>query len=117
AYWQQALASAAAVHSLPLDHERPKVKQQRGALVQGSVPADRLARLKATAETLDVTLFMLLHGALSLVLARYGSDPDVIVGTPVANRNTSQLDELIGFFINTLVLRVRCEETQTVGEY
>ncbi|BAV99521.1 non-ribosomal peptide synthetase [Lysobacter enzymogenes] len=116
-YWTQALSAAPIVHSLPLDFERPKVKSQRGELFRSRVPAARLGELQAFAERHDITLFMLLHGALSLVLARYGSEPDVVVGTPVANRGSSQLDELIGFFINTLVLRVSCEESQSVREF
>lgn len=117
AYWMRVLDGAPAVHPLPLDHERPRIKQHRGESVRGLVGPEHLARLHALAQELDVTLFMLLHGALSVVLARYGADPDIIVGTPVANRNNSQLDELIGFFINTLVLRVSCDETQTVRDY
>ena len=117
AYWMQALSGASAMHSLPLEFERPRMKQHVGDVVQGRVTAATLAQLQVTAGSLNITLFMLLHGALSLVLARYGSDPDVVIGTPVANRDNSQLDELVGFFINTLVLRVNCDESKTIGEY
>ncbi|UXI66223.1 non-ribosomal peptide synthetase [Tahibacter amnicola] len=116
-YWTRVLQGAPAVHPLPLDFERPKVKRHAGDVVQGVVAPAHLARLQTLAQALDVTLFMVLHGALSVVLARYGADSDVIVGTPVANRHNSQLDELIGFFINTLVLRVSCDETQTVRDF
>ncbi|WP_295936153.1 non-ribosomal peptide synthetase [uncultured Xanthomonas sp.] len=116
-HWTQALAGAPLEHALPLDHPRPRQRRHVGARVDGRIPATQLARLEALAARLDVTLFMLLHGALALVLARQGAEPDVVIGTPVANRGSAQLDELIGYFINTLVLRVSCHESQTVADY
>ncbi|PPT34605.1 hypothetical protein XarjCFBP7653_19930 [Xanthomonas arboricola] len=116
-YWTQALAGAPLEHALPLDHPRPRQRRHVGARVNGRIPATELTRLEALAARLDVTLFMLLHGALALVLARQGAEPDVVIGTPVANRGSAQLDELIGYFINTLALRVSCRESQTVADY
>lgn len=116
-YWAQALAGAPAEHALPLDHPRPRHGQHRGERVAGHVPATMLAQLESLASKLDITLFMLLHGALALVLSRQGGEPDVVIGTPVANRGSAQLDELIGYFVNTLALRVSCDESQTVGAY
>ncbi|WP_261595550.1 condensation domain-containing protein, partial [Pseudoalteromonas holothuriae] len=62
--------------------------------------------LKALAQQHGMTLFMLLHGALGLVLARHSNHHDIVLGTPVANRTHAELAPLIGFFVNTLVLRV-----------
>ncbi|MEC4091091.1 non-ribosomal peptide synthetase [Pseudoalteromonas rubra] len=105
-YWSEQLSDLPPVHSLPLDHPRPQVKQHVGELVQGNLDSDVAAGLAELAQSQGLTSFMLLHSALSLLLSRHSNSKDVVIGTPVANRTQTELESLIGFFVNTLVLRV-----------
>ncbi|MCJ8271713.1 MAG: condensation domain-containing protein, partial [Psychrosphaera sp.] len=104
-YWQKQLDELPMIHSLPLDHVRPKVKQYAGAIVTGKLPKAVAPGLLDVAKTHQLTAFMLLHGALSLLLSRHSNSNDIVIGTPVANRLQAELEPLIGFFVNTLVLR------------
>ncbi|TMP43900.1 hypothetical protein CWB96_11735 [Pseudoalteromonas citrea] len=115
-YWQTQLAGAPVSHSLPLDFERPNNKQFSAKTVTGGLPADISDRLLALAKTLKLTPFMLLHGVFSLVLSRYSNNQDILVGTPIANRNDHELQPLIGFFANTLVLRADTSKA-SISEY
>ena len=103
-YWQKQLAEVPQSHKLRLDYSRPPQKRYFGRLFT----ADRIARLddlQQYARINGVTVFMLLHGALSLVLSRHSNTSDIVIGTPVANRQRPELEALIGFFVNTVVLR------------
>ncbi|WP_298771746.1 non-ribosomal peptide synthetase [uncultured Shewanella sp.] len=104
-YWTNKLEDVAVVHDLPLDHQRPQIKGYAADVVNARLPADLTRRLEQLATSQNMTLFMLLHGALALVLSRLSNSSDIVIGTPVANRMNAQLEPLIGFFINTLVLR------------
>ncbi len=104
-YWTKQLEDAPAVHSLSLDYPRPEVQTHQGAVVESQLNANLAQRLKQVANEHQLTPFMLLHGALALVLSRHSNSQDIVIGTPVANRMQAELEPLIGFFINTLVLR------------
>ncbi len=104
-YWRQQLADVPQVHQLPLDYERPVTKAEQGELVSYHLAPAILTALKHRANSHGMTLFMLLHGALTLVLSRHSNNKDIVVGTPVANRSRAELEPLIGCFVNTLVLR------------
>ena len=108
-YWQQKLEDAPLVHSLILDKTRPVVKQHAGDVVHGRLPAETAAKLEQLQKRFNLTPFMLLHGALALVLARHSHSHDILIGTPVANRMQVELEPLVGFFANTLVLRVNTD--------
>jgi amino acid adenylation domain-containing protein len=105
AYWKQQLGGKLPVLELPTDYLRPPVQTYREARhISLLSPAlsqalDRLCRQEG------VTLFMLLLAAFKLLLQRYTGQEDIIVGSPIAGRNRVELENLIGFFINTLVLR------------
>ncbi|MDR7123183.1 hypothetical protein J2W69_004171, partial [Rheinheimera soli] len=105
-YWENQLADAPPVHGLPLDYPRPAIRQHQGAVVSGQLSSDIAIGLQRLAQRTQLTPFMLLHSALSLVLSRHSNSEDILIGTPVANRQQTELDSLIGFFVNTLVLRV-----------
>ncbi|WP_147391484.1 non-ribosomal peptide synthetase, partial [Pseudoalteromonas peptidolytica] len=115
-YWEQQLEGLPALHSLPLDKARPAQKQYQGARVTGVLPKELAQALLKMAQQFKITPFMLLHGALSLLLSRHGNSKDVVIGTPIANREQRELAPLIGFFVNTLVLRADTGHN-TVGEY
>ncbi|OLS62233.1 non-ribosomal peptide synthetase [Pseudomonas putida] len=112
AYWQEQLGDEQPVLSLPLDHERPLQPSYRGAVLRADLPAGLSAQLKQVARNNGVTLFMLTLAAMSVVLARYSGQADIRIGAPNAGRTRSELEGLIGFFINTQVLRVQVDERQ-----
>uniref|UniRef100_UPI004053EC43 amino acid adenylation domain-containing protein n=1 Tax=Shewanella sp. TaxID=50422 RepID=UPI004053EC43 len=115
-YWQQQLDELPIVHSLPLDKPRPATKQYRGAVVTSQLDKTVSTKLMAMARQHQLTPFMLLHGALSLVLSRHSNSSDIVIGTPVANRLQAELEPLIGFFVNSLVLRVNTAQA-SLTEY
>ncbi len=115
-YWQQQLADLPQVHSLPLDFPRPEQQRFQGARHSLAFSAELSARLQELALANQSTLFMLLHAAFAVVLSRFANNPDVVIGTPVANRSQQELEALIGFFVNTLVLRVNCADNPTFKE-
>ena len=104
-YWHQQLAGVEPVHALPLDYPRPEVKQHQGEVVTGQLSPDIARQLQQLAARHQITPFMLLHGMFALLLSRHSNSSDIVIGTPVANRMQSELADLIGFFVNTQVLR------------
>ncbi|MEU2789928.1 amino acid adenylation domain-containing protein, partial [Streptomyces sp. NPDC007100] len=104
-YWRQALAGAPQELVLPVDRPRPAVSSFRSGSVPVEVDAATHARLTEVAGRSRVTLFMVLHAAMSALLARMGAGNDIPLGTPIAGRGDAQLEKMSGFFVNTLVLR------------
>ncbi|GER91700.1 hypothetical protein KDW_58620 [Dictyobacter vulcani] len=104
AYWKTQLAGAE-VLQLPLDHPRPAQQTQNGRVLLTRVPAELSTQLKQLSQQEGVTLFMLLLASFQTLLARYSGQDDISVGTPIANRDQVELEQLIGFFVNTMVLR------------
>ncbi len=104
-YWKKQLADVPETYGLPLDHPRPVTRKNSGYTIKSTLSPRLTAKLKKFSEACDLTLFMLLHAGLSIVLSRHSGSADVVIGTPVANRMASELDSLIGFFVNMLVLR------------
>ncbi len=105
-WWQEQLAGLPLVHSLPLSHPRPLQQSGSGERYCFSLTAQSTQALRQLAADENATLFMLLHAAFSLLLARHGSSQDIVTGVPVANRSHASLAPLVGFFVNSLVLRV-----------
>lgn len=104
-YWKKQLKGLPLEHSLPLDFTRPVSQTFNGANHQSYLNKDLSNRLKALCKSEKTTLFMGLHAVFSLLLARYSNETDIVIGTPVANREQAEISELIGFFVNILVLR------------
>jgi hypothetical protein len=115
-YWQKQLADLPVVHSVPLDFARPKTQSFAGATVQRELDAQVSQQLKQLCQAKGATLFMGLHAALSTLLARYSNEHDIVVGSPIANREQSEVAGLIGFFVNTLVLRSDVSGNPGFGE-
>ena len=105
AYWKQQLASAPALLELPLDRPRPSVSAFKGNWVNRSLPPDVLDSLRRLARNENATLYMSLLAAFNILLGRYTAQADIIVGTPVAGRSFRTLENLVGYFLNSLVLR------------
>ncbi|MDG9931286.1 amino acid adenylation domain-containing protein [Pseudomonas sp. GD04015] len=116
AYWQAQLGDEQPVLSLPLDHERPASPSFRGRLVRADIDPALADRLRAHARGNGHTLFMLVLAAVAVVLSRYSGQADIRIGAPNAGRNRKELEGLIGFFINTQVLRVQVDECATFHE-
>ena len=106
AYWRQELAGLPEVVSLPTDRARPRVPSYRGEQVQVGIDAQTWAGVKALAAAHNATASMVLQAVMAVVLHRAGVGEDVALGTPIAGRCDAALDDLVGFFVNTWVLRV-----------
>jgi non-ribosomal peptide synthetase component F len=104
-YWQKQLADAPALLSLPTDRPRPAVQSFAGAHLPFTLSWELSQKLTQLTQEQGVTLFMTLLTAFDVLLYRYTEQEDILIGTPIANRNRSELAGLIGFFVNTLVLR------------
>ncbi len=104
-YWKEQLAGAPQVLELPADHTRPPVMTPRGATQSVIVPRVLVEKLTALSRSEGVTLFMTLLAAFQTLLSRYSGQEDVVVGSPIANRNFAEVEPLIGFFVNMLALR------------
>ena len=106
AYWTRHLAGLPELAGLPVDHSRPAVPTYRGAEVTATLPAGTAARLRGVARTGRATPFAVALAAFAVLLGRYCGATEVVVGTPVAGRSRPEVADLIGFFTNTLVLRI-----------
>jgi amino acid adenylation domain-containing protein len=104
-YWIDKLRDAPPVLNLPTDRPRPPVQTFNGASEPFQFPDKLAEKLQKLGAENNASLFMVLVGAFKALLARYTSREDIVIGTPVANRNKAELEGLIGFFINSLVLR------------
>ena len=115
-YWKKQLDGAPSVLELPTDRARPPVQVFRGGLHQFMLPPSLVEALRALGEQERVTLFMILLAAFKTLLYRYTRERDIVVGTPIANRTRPEIEGLIGFFANTLVLRTKVEGTLSFRE-
>ncbi|MEU0032356.1 amino acid adenylation domain-containing protein, partial [Streptomyces sp. NPDC006335] len=103
-YWRDRLAGAP-VLELPTDRPRPPVRSTASGVVPFTVPADVVEGLREVARDGGATMFMALLAGFSVLLGRYCGQDDIVVGTPVADRSRTETEHLIGFFLNTLVMR------------
>lgn len=104
-YWKDALEGAPAVLELPQDNPRPAEQTLQGASHDFAVPSEIMAQVVSLAKQHKATPFMFLLAAFKVLLYRYSGEPDVLVGVPVAGRTLVETEALIGFFVETLVLR------------
>ncbi|OPG09968.1 hypothetical protein B1R27_04700 [Streptomyces sp. GKU 895] len=116
AYWRGVLEGAPQETVLPFDRPRPAAPSIRSGSVPVGVDAETHARLTELAARGGATMFMVVHAALVVLLARMGAGEDVCIGTPVAGRSDVQLEDLAGFFVNTLVLRSDASGDPTFGD-
>jgi amino acid adenylation domain-containing protein len=104
-YWKQQLAGAPPILELPTNRPRPAVQTFRGSTQFFELSPSLTDKLKQLSQQQGVTLFMTLLAAFQTLLYRYTNQEDICVGSPIANRNRREIEPLIGFFVNSLVLR------------
>lgn len=112
-YWRRSLENAPAVLDLPTDRPRPAIQDFIGATVEMELPADLTSAINRLASTLHTTPFAVLMAAEAILLGRFSRQNDLVLGTASAGRVHPEIEPLIGFFVNTLALRVRLEDNLT----
>ncbi|STX48383.1 peptide synthetase, non-ribosomal [Legionella hackeliae] len=110
AYWKEQLQGVPTLLEMPTDYPRPAVQDISGGCEVFLIDEELTHRLRLLAEQEQVTLFMILLAALGVLLNRYTEQRELVIGSPIANRNREETEGLIGFFVNTLALRVDIEE-------
>jgi amino acid adenylation domain-containing protein len=116
AYWKEQLRGLPPVLSLPTDRPRPRIQTHRGARRLEVLTPELAAALKAAARREGVTLYMLMLAAFQILLHRYSGEDDFAVGTVVGARERHEIEPVVGFFANNIVLRANLAGTPTVRE-
>jgi amino acid adenylation domain-containing protein len=125
-YWKRQLAGAPPLLAVPTDRPRPAVQSSRGARVRLDIAAEVYRGIRELGRRRTLTPFMILLASFEALLWRYTRAADLVVGVPIANRNRAEIENLIGTFVNMLVLRTRlagstpsflelCDEVRDVG--
>ncbi|MER6505084.1 condensation domain-containing protein, partial [Streptomyces sp. NPDC001455] len=114
-YWRDKLSGLEPLE-LPTDRPRPAVRTSAGALHTFEVPVNLVDRLRAAGQERGASLFMGLTAVTQLLLSRYSGRRDITVGTVASGREHTELENLVGFFVNTLALRTRIDESVSFGE-
>jgi amino acid adenylation domain-containing protein/non-ribosomal peptide synthase protein (TIGR01720 family) len=115
-HWREHLANLPELLDLPYDHPRPAIPTHRGDAVAFHVEPALHDALNHLARQTDTSLFMVLQAAVAILLSKHGAGTDIPLGTPIAGRTDQALDQLIGFFVNSLVLRTDLAGDPTVHE-
>src|SRR5581483_5569508 len=116
AYWREKLAGAPPLLLLPTDRPRPAVRTYNGERHSLWLPPAQLDALWSLSRSHGATLFMTLLAAVDVLLYRYTRQDDILLGTPIASRNRAELEDLIGYFTNTLVLRTDLSGNPTFSD-
>ncbi len=115
-YWKRQLADAPPLLELPTDRPRPAFQTFQGKIERFQLDSQLTQELKALSQQSGCTLFMTLLAAFGLLLSRYSGLSNIIIGSPIANRNQAAIEPLIGFFANTLALRINLSENPSFLE-
>jgi amino acid adenylation domain-containing protein len=115
-FWRERLRGAPLMLELPTDRPRPPVESFRGANLTFELPRDLCGGLHALSRAEGVTLFMTLLAAFKVLLARHSGQEDVVVGTANGNRSLLETERMLGFFVNSIVLRTDLSGDPTVRE-
>ena len=115
-YWKKQLTGAPALLELPTDRSRPASQSYRGHTRAFNLSAELSEQLHTLRRQTGTTLFMTLLAGFTTLLSRYSGQEDICVGTPIAGRQRPELEKLIGFFVNTLILRTQIEDDISVSD-
>jgi amino acid adenylation domain-containing protein len=115
-YWRMRLAGIAPQVNLPTDRPRPESQTYRGGNVPVALGPQLSSKLRAFSQHHGVTLFMTLYAGWAVLLSRLSGEQEIVIGTPIANRQRAELEALIGIFVNTLVLRIELRDDLRVDE-
>jgi amino acid adenylation domain-containing protein len=116
AYWRGILSGELPILEMPTDHQRPAVPTYRGSMQYFDFPDSLVVQLVALNRTEHCSMFMTLLAAINVLLNRYTGQEDIMVGSPIANRTRPELEQIIGFFANTLIFRTDLSGEQTFRE-
>ncbi|MBE9065558.1 amino acid adenylation domain-containing protein [Leptolyngbya cf. ectocarpi LEGE 11479] len=116
-YWLEQLADMPTLLQLPTDYPRPAVQSYRGAHHSFHLSLDLTRQLEQFSQRSGVTLFMTLLAGFGVLLSRYSGQSDLSIGSPIANRNQAGIEPLIGYFSNTLVLRLQPEDDLSFTQF
>jgi len=105
-YWRAELGGSLPTLELPTDRPRPRIQRFEGGFIPAALPADLATRLEALGARLGATPFMVHLALYAALLRRYTNQADLVAGTPSANRDLPEIEGLIGFFVNTLAIRI-----------
>ncbi|OEE65935.1 non-ribosomal peptide synthetase [Enterovibrio norvegicus FF-33] len=112
-FWTSALEGLPECHQLPLDCHRPAIQSYKGARTTQYLSPSLTSALKSLSMETGTTLFMVFQTAFSLFLSKYSNESDIVMGTPIANREQPGIDSLIGFFVNTLIVRSNINQSDS----
>ncbi|APF18146.1 amino acid adenylation domain protein [Caldithrix abyssi DSM 13497] len=115
-FWQNQLSGAPQLLKLPTDFPRPKVQSFKGSKTYLELPAELSAKIKAIANRHRTTPYVVLLSAFSILLHRYSGQDDLVIGTPVSGRTRKEIENLIGFFVNSIPLRFELEGNPSFDE-
>ncbi|HEX4168339.1 MAG TPA: amino acid adenylation domain-containing protein [Bryobacteraceae bacterium] len=115
-FWKENLAGAPPLLDVPRDHPRPAQQDFTGAFLPLELDAELTAGLRRLCREHNTTLYMALLAGWAILLARLSGQHDLVIGSPTANRGRREIEGLIGFFVNTLALRIKLEDSPSVVE-
>ncbi len=115
-YWKEQLRDIPEELELPKDRPRQAMQTYAADVCSATLPAERVAALHQLSQTSQATLYMTLLSVFAVLLQRYSGQDDIVVGSPIANRQEAQLEKLIGFFVNSLVMRARVNPEASFSE-
>lgn len=104
-YWEAELESIPLVHKLPLDNLRPEVPQFKGVLFQQYFPQHLIVNINGFCRENAVTFFEFMQTAFALLVSKYSNQSDIVMGSPLNNRQHPEVNDVIGFFLNSIVIR------------
>ena len=116
-YWKERLAGVPPLLDLPTDHRRPMQRSFRGNRMDCTIETDVVLRLQQFSKSHDATLFMTVLAAFGVVLHRLTGQDEIVIGTPVANRGSPELEQIVGPFVNSLSLRLNIAGNPSFASY
>ncbi len=116
-YWVERLANAPEIINLPFDHKRPKIPSHKGAFSTYPIDKPIADRVRELCKKFNTTPFVFYLAVFYILLQRYCRQDDILVGTPISNRSKSSLEKVIGFFNDTIVMRLKLDSNISFSDY